>query len=281
MKTKFTNSHLTATINNLKFKLVYKVRKYIEVDIDSTKIEEVNNFLVVAKADGRKFRFFNNEKKWYELLEDKIISLDQRKKTVEKILQSHIGIFTVEGYIEYKWLDKNFNKTTSTQLLDREAMFLDTIGTYYLVGFEEKDILSINRQNLIYKKEVFELNGEFESENIKQTPVKDTLVSKRQQKKWRSTSTYKFNKIFHKKNTIIDLEKPYFSEWCYVNAYNQFAYNGSIYEISKNLPQYQVRITNREERMTMDSIFILEQDGILNFYDMKVNKINNKEIKVI
>ena len=281
MEIKYTNRNFLINFKDKKYKLVYKTKKYIELDVTDKNQVELNDYIVSLKEQGKTIKFIKNEQKWYELLEERIIPHETRLKIINSILKEPILWCTLEENLNHKWEEINFHKEKDNELNDSESVLLDTMSSYLLAGYDLDDILSEDKENFIHQKEIFnfEMNEEVEGIKKKKKNVdqKQTCVCESKQKKWRLTSTYKFNKIFNKNNPVIDLDTPYFSEWAYVNANNQFKYNNKTYNISDKLSQYQPK----EDRLAMDSIYILEQNEKLHFYDVKVNKINNKYIRVI
>ncbi len=127
---------------------------------------------------------------------------------------------------------------------------------------------------------------------------------KAQHKRWKQTSTYKFGILFtydnHKDRMkdwdwinerwidysdyhvrierLIDPEKPYTFEWCYVDTDNVFTFKGKKYRISDEVREYQKRdVRERDHRLEypLDHIIVLEQDGNVYFFNSYGDRINN------
>jgi len=78
---------------------------------------------------------------------------------------------------------------------------------------------------------------------------------------------------------ILDPNKPYVSEWCYVWADNTFNYGGHIYTIDAQVSQYGSTLEKFEEIFKMDKILVYEQENKMYFFDQSVNQINNEMIR--
>lgn len=102
---------------------------------------------------------------------------------------------------------------------------------------------------------------------------------------------------------IVDINKPYFSKWCYVNSVGEFIFSKTVkkeilinnikchvdciintkYKIDiDNVPQYQDirkdKYYKNESGWSMDNIFCVEQDNKIYFWDMNIEKIDNRFI---
>ena len=73
---------------------------------------------------------------------------------------------------------------------------------------------------------------------------------------------------------LIDKKKPYKQEWCVVNTLNDFEFDGEKYWIN-DVPQYDVGEDNQCEQ---DRILVLEQDNNRYYFDMNIDRIDNKHI---
>jgi hypothetical protein len=133
---------------------------------------------------------------------------------------------------------------------------------------------------------------------------------KAQHKRWKQTSTYKFGILFtydnHKDKIkdwdwinerwidysdchvrierLIDPERPYIFEWCYVDTDNVFTFKGKKYRISDEVMEYQKRdVRERDHRLEypLDHIIVLEQDGNVYFFNSYGDRINNDLIKEV
>ena len=131
-----------------------------------------------------------------------------------------------------------------------------------------------------------------------------------QHKRWKQTSTYKFGILFtydnHKDKIkdwdwinerwidysdchvrierLIDPERPYIFEWCYVDTDNVFTFKGKKYRISDEVREYQKRdVRERDHRLEypLDHIIVLEQDGNVYFFNSYGDRINNDLIKEV
>jgi hypothetical protein len=133
---------------------------------------------------------------------------------------------------------------------------------------------------------------------------------KAQHKRWKQTSTYKFGILFtydnHKDRIkdwdwingqwvdysdyhvrierLINPERPYTFEWCYVDTDNMFTFKGKKYYISNEVKEYQKRdVRERDHRLEypLDHIIVLEQDGNVYFFNSYGDRINNDLIKEV
>lgn len=304
MKTKYVRKYYTLRIMNQKFKLVYKIKKYKELEIQSKDLKDINNLISKWKLQGRKFSFFQENQKWYELLEEKIIPIQTRYNILNKIFETIIIDKYLEDYINYRWQD-NCHKQTSSALIDLESAILDTMGSYLLAGYEDNNIIDANRQEVIYKKECFSFIDET-YENIvenksKKKEDKTFKVGKLQSKRWKSTATYRGNKLFNhyddepeimwdwinekwvtiqkeKKNhsSIIDFKRKYSTMWCIVDNNNMFLYNNIKYKICEKNTGYKLS----NSKLLMDSILVVEQDG-LHFFNIKLQEIPKRDIIIV
>ena len=133
---------------------------------------------------------------------------------------------------------------------------------------------------------------------------------KAQHRRWKQTSTYKFGILFtydnHKDRMkdwdwingqwvdysdyhvrierLINPERPYTFEWCYVDTDNMFTFKGKKYYISNEVKEYQKRdVRERDHRLEypLDHIIVLEQDGNVYFFNSYGDRINNDLIKEV
>jgi hypothetical protein len=327
--------------NNKNIFLVYRIREYQKLQNQSQNY--INN-LKKNKIQVKHFRYNNNNKTevcYYKLYSDKIIPFKYRKKLVEMLLKKEYK----DGLSLEEYINKKNELYDGTAKNNSEFVILDVLGSYLCVGdekkyFELEDIRQYEiplgsydwyEQNFdendedddsspLYIRESFDMNNNLVLLNFrnkweiryldKERYQKWIKKYKRQHKRWKQTSTYKFGILFtydnHKDRIkdwdwingqwvdysdyhvrierLIDPERPYTFEWCYIDTDNMFTFKGKKYYISNEVKEYQKRdVRERDHRLEypLDHIIVLEQDGNVYFFNSYGDRINNDLIKEV
>jgi len=303
--------------NKKNIKLVYRIMQFVKLKNQSKEyIEKLRKQGIIVKA----IDVFNiNKYAYYKLYAIKDIDVKYRKILINKILDNnYIDGMSLREYIEYMWQAKNYHKGSNDELRDKESVILDILASYYIAQASDFETVKVKRRE--NKIQFISLEEYLENEdNDKKYPIKTMSEyqkmkferqHKAQHKRWKQTSTYKFGILFtydnHKDRIkdwdwingqwvdysdyhvrierLIDPERPYTFEWCYVDTDNMFTFKGKKYYISNEVKEYQKRdVRERDHRLEypLDHIIVLEQDGNVYFFNSYGDRINNDLIKEV
>lgn len=309
----------TIKINNKEIKLVYKITQYQLLKNQTGEyIKKLKKQNIQVKAFGFKDRNTDElQIYYYKLYSEKLFDLKYRYKRIMSVLNK-INKNTKQTIIDdiiYVWESKNYHKTSKDKLKDKESTILDILGSYYLAGLEEDYILTQKKEKTIKKYEILKSNPKAEKLNrnfkkgirivSKEQIAKWEKENKMQTKRWKSSKTYKLNKLYsydnHRdrhyewdfvkerwiycnpkyqitKSGLINSEEPYVAKWCLVDTENLFEFEGNKYKIDEKVEQYKVNEDNMAE---MDKILVIKQYDNEFYFDQNIERINNKYIKRI
>lgn len=252
---------------------------------------------------------------YYKLYSHKNFTYNQRLNIVNSILskRKHSCGILLKDYIEAMQVKSNVGKRTTDTLFDTEAILLGSLGEYLMRATKDsninygEDIVHIRNTEVATFGEYIRSKGD--SNYIKKgknryiwnmnIATKESMkrFKKRyssETRRWEKSKTYKMNMIYsydnkrkgklhHKRDGLINLNKPYISEWCVVDTENIFEFNDNNYKINEQVSQYSIRTKkpNHDDYKSdyqMDKILAYEQDGNLFFFDQNIDRINNHEI---
>lgn len=72
---------------------------------------------------------------------------------------------------------------------------------------------------------------------------------------------------------LIDPTREYTSDWCLVDTNNMFELRGTDYLIDDSVKAY--RIDSVTKRYPMDKILVMQQDGIMHFFDQNIDRVDS------
>lgn len=208
--------YFNVKVENRKLKLIYRIREYAIVP-DRDKARNLKKNGTKLKSFGFKHSDGRVTTAYYQPYSIKQTSLKQKQRTIQKVLNLIVGENegekTLEQHIQEIWCEKNAHKTTKDALMDKEAMVLDVLATYYLGGVEGDGILTQDMSRTIQQKEIVTVAGMMGSdgeENIKEEEVqsqhlweyrimnkkKHARVTKGAPKRWKNSRTHKMINLF-------------------------------------------------------------------------------------
>ena len=251
----------------------------------------------------------------YKLYSHKNFTYNQRLNIVNSILNNrkhNCGVL-LGDYIEAMQVKSNVGKRTTDTLFDAETILLGSLGEYLMRATKDssinygEDIIRIRNTEVATFGEYIRSKGD--SNYIKKgknryiwnmnIATKESMkrFKKRyssETKKWEKSKTYKMNMIYsydnnregklqHKRQGLINPNKPYISEWCVVDTDNVFKFNNNNYKISEQALQYSIRTKkpNHDDYKNdyqMDKILVYEQDDNLFFFDQNIDRISSDKI---
>lgn len=259
--------------------LKYQERHYTKINGDIK--QEIKNI----KSTGGKIKYFN--KVPYELVSVIKTPLYEKKLILSFVLQlcDALGESKLDE-INRKWSESNWNKTKTEELMDKEAILLDTLASYYLGGYEGDNILNLQTMRKIQKYEVCDF-GDFSEdiENNTKWEIRHTNHNRRRRfedrnkkqiKRWRKSHTFKLNTLWDKHHDNLSyVSRVTNSKWCYVDSENKFVFDNAMYKILETVPQYCV---DSDNQCVMDQILVINNNGCISFYDQNLKYLNEKDI---
>lgn len=305
--------YLNFKIDNRKIKLVYRIRQYrIIKEQDKTKNFRRNGIKL------KHLRKMNRDEEvvtaYYTLYDVKILDLKYKKELIRKLL--NIEVMENTPYIEFildKWERSSYHKKTSDTLMDKEAISLDVLATYFIGGYNQGNILSNKDETKLPNIEVVSLDSLIAMEDSEDTEVEKyynyiPIMDKKQHEKFMkkrkprtkfdkfvdlfSFDDHKAENVFwdwvreeytttderyhYKIDRLINPERPYRADWYIVDTDNVFVRDGVSHVISSNLSQYNV---GKDNEASMDRILVMEQDNEVYYFDQNIDGIDAKFIK--
>jgi hypothetical protein len=219
---------------------------------------------------------------YYKLLKIRRVSMQSKVQIIEKVL----NIIYKDSLTLGEWLEHRFQETTikgNNEYIDCEYSYiLDNIAMFFMSNGDKLPILSINNlqrikmfEKLPYCEEISEIYEKTKwFELSKLSPEKlDNFEqkNKRQVKRWKNSKTYKLNKITSNYSS-------YRAEWRYLNNDGIFTFGDEKFLLD-DVPEYKVHSDNKSD---MDYVLCIKDDyGEINFYDMNIENIDKKHIRVI
>lgn len=298
-------------INDRKIKLVYRIRQYKLISNERV-LKNLRNKKVPLKHYRRLIGEGEAAVAYYRPYTTKLIPLEVREKIISNMLG--IEVMQDKSFIQHileKWDANGAIKKTTDVLMDREAISLDVLASYYMGAYEEgtlihgrdryHDIEVVSLDKLIdeensedgiekYRREIGKMSRSEHQKVMKDKQAKSktdrlfALYSYNDHKDeyvywdWINNRYSGVDLDYHFKfDRLINPEKPYKSEWCLVNTDNEFAFNGVTYRISDEVEQYKVYEDNQCD---MERILVMEQDNIY-FFDEDIFPIDEKLIEKI
>lgn len=209
-------NYLTVKIKKRKIKLTYRIREYVIVP-NEDKVRNLKRNGIKLKSFGCKHLNGKVTTVYYKPYADKLINLEQKKRTINKIINLIKEEHEDKKAMEKTWYNKKLYKTSIADIMDKEAITLDLLSSYYLGGFEGDKVLSQDRLRKIQKKEYTNLisrNMKIDEKGKETEDSKDShtwevrkMDKSKYEKHYKSSSNNKWSKsITFKMNNLFSYD---------------------------------------------------------------------------
>jgi len=298
-KTKQRVDSYTLNVYGHSMELKYRIKTYQYIENQDKQYIKLLKDAGATITTYRKMDAWTNNVtvRYYMLIDDFIAPFEDRVKVVKGIMDTEIEsdgvLVTVRDFINEKW-ERNTNKTTAVELMDKEAVMLDYLSSYVVadLGLEDEyTIISPEKIVEFDKKICYGLsNGKEESLGIKKPEIKTFAADNIPAPKpmWKSSKTYRLYDLFtfdNKKNNEwrIRIEREFdatsnvklYSKWCRVNTDNEFTFEGVTYKL--HVDEYNgivVEDDSYKNKYGMDEVFVVIQGDKFKVYNSDIFEID-------